>query len=147
MIKFAIKTLVVMVLAGHAIKLAEPAGPVAAAPEVIPVVHADDESRPDRDVVRDLSLFTNARIVVSHATRDAAGFCEREALACQSGEEIMIRLATGIRDLAAGFLAWAEDEKEIGGSTTEEEEYRPLKNYTGAYPILPEARPVRRDFM
>ncbi|HAC58341.1 MAG TPA: hypothetical protein DCF73_08320, partial [Rhodobiaceae bacterium] len=87
MIKFAIKTLVVMVLAGHAIKLAEPAGPVAAAPEVIPVVHADDESRPDRDVVRDLSLFTNARIVVSHATRDAAGFCEREALACQSGEE------------------------------------------------------------
>ena len=81
------------------------------------------------------------------ATRDAAGFCEREALACQSGEEIMIRLATGIRDLAAGFLAWAEDEKEIGGSTTEEEEYRPLKNYTGTYPILPEARPVRRDIM
>ena len=41
----------------------------------------------------------------------------------------------------------AEDEKEIGGSTTEEEEYRPLKNYTGTYPILPEARPVRRDIM
>ncbi len=147
MIKFAIKTLVVLVLAGHAIKLAEPAGPVTAAPEVIPVVHTGDEARFDRHVARDLSLFTNARIVVSHAARDAAGFCEREALACQSGEELMIRLATGIRDLATGFLAWAEDEKEIDGSTVEEDEYRPLKNYTGTYPILPEARPVRRDIM
>ena len=141
MIKFAVKSLVVLVLIGHAMKLTEPVEPVAVEPRFIPATYAEGAPLPERDVTRDLSTFTNAQIVVSHTARDASGFCDREPLACQSGRQLVARLATGVRDMASGLANWAEED-EIAPAEAEEE-YRPLKDYSGAYPILPQSPPAR----
>lgn len=148
MIKFAIKSLVVLVLVGHAIKLAEPADPVAAEPRFMPATYSDGpEARAAEPEIADrLFTFTNAQIVVSHAARDASGFCERQPLACQSGRELLVRAAMGIRDIATGIVNWADEED--GARTAEidpDAEYRPLEGYRGAYPLLPAAPPARQS--
>lgn len=145
MIKFAIKSLVVLVLIGHAMKLAEPAAePVAAEPRFMPADYAEETALPERDVTQDLSTFSNAQILVSHTARDAAGFCAREPLACQSGRQLLVRVASGVRDVAASLVNWAEEDEDK--ATVEgESEYRPLKDYEGTYPILPEAPPARHE--
>jgi hypothetical protein len=149
MIKFAIKSLVVMVLVGHAIKLVEPAEPVAAAePRFMPANYTEGAVAPaPSDVTSQLSTFTNAQIVVSHTARDAKGFCDREPLACQSGRELLARAAVGIRDLASGIAMWADDETAAGvsGENPDTDEYRPLADYRGPYPILPAPPPARND--
>ena len=147
MIKFAIKSLVVMVLVGHAIKLVEPAEPAAAEPRFMPAHYAEDRTAIDADVAGQLSTFTNAQIVVSHAARDAKGFCEREPLACESSRELLGRVAIGIRDLASGVATWADDADEAEGmqENPQTDEYRPLENYKGSYPLLTAAPPARHD--
>lgn len=148
MIKFAVKSLVVLALVGHAIKLVEPAEPAMTGPGFMPTTYAQDPAPPEPDVTPDLSTFTNAQIVVSHAARDAAGFCEREPLACRAGRELLIRLATGIRDVTAGVVSRAREDGGANLDITEdrtEGEYRPLANYKGAYPIFPEAPPARSN--
>lgn len=146
MIKFAIKSLVVLVLVGHAIKLVEPAKPAAADPGFVPATYAQGPADPGPDMSPNLSTFTDAQIVVSHAARDLAGFCEREPLACRSGRELTVRLAAGIRDIAAGVAHWAREDEgrsDVIVKGEEEGEYRPLADYRGEYPILPEAPPAR----
>ena len=146
MIKFAIKSLVVLVLVGHAIKLVEPAEPAAAGAGFIPAAYAQGPVNPRPDMSPNLSTFTNAQIVISRAARDVSGFCEREPLACQSGRELAVRLAMGIRDVAAGVAQWAREDEGRSGVMVEGREegpYRPLADYRGAYPILPEAPPAR----
>lgn len=146
MIKFAVKSLVALVLIGHAIKLVEPAKPDTADPGFMPATYAQAPADPGRDMSPNLSTFTNAQIVVSRAVRDAAGFCEREPLACQSGRVLVARLAAGIRDIAASVALRAKEDQAGTVATAEgsgEEEYRPLANYKGNYPILPEAPPAR----
>ena len=147
MIKFAIKSLVVMVLVGHAIKLVEPAEPVAAEPRFMPANYTEGEANiREPDVAGELSTFTNAQIVVSHTARDAQGFCEREPLACQSGRELLARVAVGIRDMASGVATWADDEKvDEEANEIPDTEYRPLEGYQGSYPLLPAAPPARND--
>lgn len=142
MIKFAIKSLVVLVLVGHVIKLADPVEPVEAEARFMPASYSGGEDTTPRDITRDLSTFTNAQIVVSGTARDASGFCDREPMACQSGRELVVRLAGGVRDVAANLANWAEED---GTAKVEEaeEEYRPLKDYQGNYPILPAAPPAR----
>ncbi|HCX68789.1 hypothetical protein [Parvibaculum sp.] len=143
MIKFAVKSLVVLVLVGHAMKLADPAEPGMDGPRFIPATYAEGAPLPERDVTRDLSTLTNVQIVVSRTARDATGFCEREPLACQSGRQLLVQLATGVRDMAASLAGWAEEDE--SATARIEEEYRPLKAYSGNYPILPEAPPVRSN--
>lgn len=146
MIKFALKSLVILVLVGHAIRLVEPAKPVTAEPRFVPATYTQGPIAAGSDVTQDISTFTNAQIVVSHAARDAAGFCDREPLACRSGRELTVRLATGVRDLAASAAHWARGEESgaiAAVNDGDEGAYRPLANYRGAYPILPEEPPAR----
>lgn len=146
MIKFAIKSLVVLVLVGHTIKLVEPAESATAEPGFMPAAYAQGPADPRPDMSPNLSTFTNAQIVISHAARDVSGFCEREPLACQSGRELAARLASGIRDIAAGVAQWAREDEgrnDVIVEGGEEGEYRPLADYRGEYPILPEAPPAR----
>lgn len=151
MIRFAIKSLVVLVLIGHAIKLVEPADPAVAsatAPHFMPASYSEGAAPAEiPDVAPQLSSFTNAQIVVSHAARDASGFCEREPLACQSGRELLVRTAKGVRDLAAGVADWAgaEDRHVDEAEVLPDEEYRPLEGYRGLYPPLPPEPPARRE--
>ncbi|MEQ8268710.1 MAG: hypothetical protein RH982_16070 [Parvibaculum sp.] len=150
MIRFAIKSLVVLVLVGHAIKLVEPADPAvvsATAPHFVPASYSEGTAPGEiPEVATQLSSFTNAQIVVSHAARDASGFCEREPLACQSGRELLVRSARSVRDLAAGVVDWAGTEDQPGEESQPVEEYRPLEGYRGPYPPLPPLEaPARHD--
>lgn len=144
MIKFAVKSLVVLVLVGHVIKLTDPVEPVEAEARFMPASYSEGEDLAQRDVSRDLSTFTNAQIVVSSTARDASGFCDREPMACQSGRELVVRLASGVRDVAGNLVNWAEED---GTAKVEEveEEYRPLKDYQGSYPLLPAEPPARSN--
>jgi hypothetical protein len=146
MIKFAFKSLVMLALVGHAIKLVEPVEPATANPGFVPAAYLEGQTASGPDVTQDLSTFTNAQIVVSHAARDAVGFCDREPLACRSGRELTVRLATGIRDIAASAAHWARAEESGTPAVVDdggEGEYHPLANYRGSYPIFPETPPAR----
>ena len=146
MIKFAIKSLVVMVLVGHAIKLVEPVEQAEVEPRFMPANYMEGTAQiAEPDITGKLSTFTNAQIVVSHAARDTRGFCDREPLACQASRELLGRAAVGIRDMASGIAAWADgpDEEEL--IENPDTEYRPLENYQGAYPLLPAPPPERND--
>ncbi len=102
MIRFAVKVLVVMVAAGYVVRQAEPPAAYSHEPRAIhsAYIPGTDDPTPAQ-VARDLSSFTNAQIVLSQATRDLAGFCERQALACEAGQELLRRAAAGIRDASA----------------------------------------------
>ncbi|MCF8470509.1 MAG: DUF5330 domain-containing protein [Parvibaculum sp.] len=154
MIRFAIKSLVVMLVLGHAFKLTEPA-PAETSSQAAQArfLHADysENAIPNdrrQDIVRELSAVTNARVVASGVASDAAGFCGREPLACESGRELVARTARRIGDIAARITDWAgsEDDAETpDGAPDTADDYHPLKDYRGSYPILPEARPARRE--
>lgn len=148
MIKFAIKSLIVMVLAGHAIKLMEPAETAVAEPRFVTANYTEGQAAAVApDVAGQLSAITNAQIVVSHTVRDVEGFCDREPLACQSGRELLVRGAIGVRDFASGIAIWADDEtgSDLSHENPDTDEYRPLENYKGSYPILPTPPPARND--
>jgi hypothetical protein len=146
MIKFAIKSLVVMVLVGHAIKLLEPVEQANVEPRFMPANYTEGVAQAaDPDITGKLSTFTNAQIVVSHAARDTRGFCDREPLACQASRELLGRAAVGIRDMASGIAVWANDSGEGEPVEDPDTEYRPLENYQGAYPLLPSPPPARND--
>lgn len=154
MIRFAIKTLVVLVLVGHAIKFVEPVDPAAASaaqPRFMPASYSEEPAQAEAplEVADQLSTFTNAQIVASRAAHDAAGFCEREPLACQAGRELLVRMAAGIRDVAAGVADWADKEERVPdeamAGVDPDTEYRPLEGYRGAYPLLPAKPPARSE--
>lgn len=143
MIRFAFKLLIAMVAVGYVVRLAEPAPAPADEPQLLAATHIAGmpEEQDQVEIARQLSSFTNVQIVVSQTTRDVAGFCERQALACQAGRELIVRAAAGIRDVAASIAG--EEEKLADVSGDSEEEYMPLREYRGTYPILPEAPPPR----
>ncbi|ABS61686.1 hypothetical protein Plav_0063 [Parvibaculum lavamentivorans DS-1] len=146
MVRFAIKSLVVLVLIGHAIKLAEPAE---SAPDgdvrFIPASYSEEPVAPveQQEIASHLSAFTNAQIVVSHTASDAAGFCDRQPLACQSGRELLVRVATSVRDVAGSFVSRMDGEEEVQARSDPDTEYRPLDGYRGSYPLLPAEPPAR----
>lgn len=149
MIKFAVKSLVVLVLVGSAIKLVEPAdGAGTPGPRLVPAGYSEGPAfaSSEREVVEQLSTLSNTQIVVSHAARDARGFCAREPLACESGRELLIRMATAVRDVAGSVAYWAGNEEEAPDMLQDDQEtvYRPLENYRGTYPLLPAEPPARR---
>lgn len=146
MIKFAIKSLVVMVLVGHAIKLVEPVEQAQLEPRFMSANYTEGAAQiAEPDITGKLSTFTNAQIVVSHAAQDTRRFCDREPLACQAGRELLARAAVGIRDVASGIAAWADGPGEEDPIDNPDTEYRPLEKYQGAYPILPTPPPARND--
>ncbi|PKQ06733.1 MAG: hypothetical protein CVT73_09585 [Alphaproteobacteria bacterium HGW-Alphaproteobacteria-12] len=154
MIRFAIKSLVVMLLVGHALNLAEPA-PVAnssgaAQAYFLPADYSENAVPNARrpDIARALSAATNARVVASGVVSDATGFCGREPLACNSSRELLARTARGFGAMATRIANWAgrEDQAETPDSAPDtDDDYHPLKDYRGTYPILPEARPARPE--
>ena len=137
MIRFAAKILIVMAAAGYVIRQAEPQTAHGDNPQVMHASYmtGTDDAAPT-DVARHLSSFTNARILVAQASSDLAGFCDRQALACEAGRELLFRAAAGIRDIAASIAGERMDERT-------EETYMPLQAYRGAYPVLPTAPPPR----
>lgn len=104
MIRFAFKVLIVMVAAGYVIRQAEPQAAPGNEPQILHASYmtGTDEPAPE-EVARHLSSFTNAQIVFAQAARDAAGFCDRQALACEAGRELLRRTAANIRDVAASI--------------------------------------------
>ena len=136
MIRFAFKVLIVMAAAGYVIRQAEPQ---AAPGNETQIFHAaymtDTDGTALEEVARHLSSFTNAQIVFAQAARDAAGFCDRQALACEAGRELLRRTAAGIRDVAAS----------IAGDQDGRAPDVPLKtgDYHAADHALPAAPPPR----
>lgn len=154
MIRFAIKSLVVMLLLGHALKLAEPApadiSSEAAQAHFLPADYSENAVPDDRrqNIARTLSTVTNARVVASGVASDATGFCGREPLACNSSRELLARMARGIGYMATRITDWAgrgDEAEALDGAPDAVEDYHPLKDYRGSYPILPEARPARPE--
>ena len=146
MIRFALKVLIALLLVGYVMRLDEPVPQSANADGFIPTSYPAASAHPE-DVTADLSTFTNARIVMSHGARDVTSFCEREPLACDAGSELLARAAIGIRNVATALLNSAQEEDAQAGKSTINDpmtdEYRPLENYRGAYPILPQTPPAR----
>lgn len=139
MIRFALKLLVIMVVVGYVVRLAEPVPSSVDEPKFVAAAYGTEtQEETPADVARHLSSFTNAQIVVAQTTRDVTGFCERQALACEAGRELIVRAAAGIRDVAASIAG----EPHVSAAE-EEEEYMPLREYSGTYPILPAAPPPR----
>ena len=137
MIRFAVKMLIVMAAAGYFIRQAEPQTAHAGNPYVINAAYSTgtEDSAP-AGAARHFSSFTNARIVATRVSSDLAGFCDRQALACEAGRELLLRAAAGIRDVAASIAGErAEDPAD--------REYMPLEAYHGDYPVLPAAPPPR----
>jgi hypothetical protein len=146
MIRFALKVLIALLLVGYVMRLDEPAPQSATANGFMPTSYPSAVTPPE-DVTGDLSTFTNAQIVVSRSARDVTGFCDREPLACDAGRELIARAAIGIRNIASALMDSAQknDVRATEPSTNAPvtDEYRPLENYRGAYPILPQTPPTR----
>lgn len=136
MIRFALKLLMVMVAAGYVVRQA---GPEAARGHDPKVVHASymtgtDEPLPS-EVARDLSSVTNAQIVFVQAARDISGFCDRQALACEAGRELLRRAAAGVRDISASIAGDTHTQRQAADAHSDQVE--------GFSPALPAAPPPR----
>ncbi|MFN4353735.1 hypothetical protein [Parvibaculum sp.] len=136
MIRFALKMLLVMVAAGYFIRQAEPASAPRDKPNIIHASYmtGTDEPAP-AEVARHLSSFANVQIVFMQASRDIAGFCDRQALACEAGRELVRRAAAGIRDASARLAGDREEQAK--------DEAMPLLVHRGNGPVLPAAPPPR----
>lgn len=136
MVRFAFKVLIVMMAAGYVIRQAEPASVHGDEPKILHAAYmtGTDEPAPE-EVTRHLSSFTNAQIVFAQAARDAAGFCDRQALACEAGRELLRRTAGSIRDVAAGIAG--DRDKESQETSSE------IMDRHAVNPALPAAPPPR----
>lgn len=146
MIRFALKILIALLLVGYVMRLDEPVTESANAGGFIPTSYpaaTDVPTDPD-EVTAQLSALTNARIVMTHGAQDVTSFCERQPLACGAGRELIARAAAGIRDVAAAIVSGTEGEKSSVDAQSADD-YRPLENYQGDYPLLPRTPPVRQD--
>lgn len=135
MIRFAVKILIVMVAAGYAVRQAEPPAVNDRQPQVIHAAYMTgaDEYSPAL-VASELSSFTNVQIVVAQASRDVAGFCERQPLACEAGRELLRRTAAGVRDISARIAG----DGNAGNDEISSSRYTPSGD-----PAIPAAPPPR----
>jgi len=138
MIRFAVKFLIVLLITGHVIKLTETNGDDPAHAYVQTVSHTMETATHIPDA-SDFSTTTNMLIVTTRTARDVSGFCEREALACDAGKELLIQLAEGVA-LAARHLS---NDEHTPDTSDIEAEYNPLAEYKGDWPVLP-ASPLPR---
>lgn len=146
MIRFALKVLVALLLVGYVVRLDEPVPQSANADGFVSASYPAASAYPE-DVTANLSTFTNAQILMSRSAHDVTSFCEREPLACDAGGELISRAIIGIRNVATSLInGTQENSAQVTQPTANDpvaDEYRPLENYRGAYPILPPTPPAR----
>lgn len=136
MIRFAFRMLIVMVAAGYVIRQAEPPAVPGDDPQVIHAAYMTGTDEPSlAEVAHELSSFTNAQIVFVQAARDISGFCDRQALACEAGGELLRRAAAGVRDISALIAG--------DGPGREQPDRLHRNQVEGAGPALPAAPPPR----
>lgn len=144
MIRFALKVLIALLLVGYVVRLDESVPQSANVSGFMPTSYPAASASPE-DVTANLSTFTNAQIVVSRSARDVTSFCQREPLACDAGRELIARAAIGIRNVATALINDAQENgvqaKQPAANDPVADEYRPLENYRGAYPVLPQTSP------